>query len=115
MSKHNELNSQDVNNVLDVVDARELDLMSEFDTKKTASRARANSIAHKLTEFLSSEIKANKKIFSVNALDLNVEKIHIATLYNALRENKIEIKRNETFVVDKIDNYYITKAIIKTA
>ena len=90
-------------------------LIAEFDALAVKTRTRANSIQSKLTAFLHSEIEAGKDITKVSAADLGVEKIHIQTLYNALKKNGLEVKRGASFVVEAVDAYYAKSAIVKLA
>lgn len=88
-------------------------LLQEFTEKAAVVRIRANSIANKLAMFLADEIKKGSKIVAINASDLDVEKIHLQTLYNALTKNGIEKKRGVSFVVDNLDAKYISRVVVK--
>jgi hypothetical protein len=88
-------------------------LIQEFDALAVKTRSRANSIQTRLTALLHDAIESNVDMLKVNASELNVEKIHIQTLYNALRKNAINVERGKTFVVKNVDAYYFNEAIVK--
>lgn len=88
-------------------------LLNEFDTKASEVRIRQNSIATKLTAFLQSEKASGKKITAINASDLDVDKMHIQTVYSALRKNNIDVKRGVSFVCDNIDAHYVSRIVVK--
>jgi hypothetical protein len=88
-------------------------LIKEFEALAVKTRTRANSVQTKLTALLHDAIENDASIVKVNASDLNVEKIHIQTLYNALRKNNIMVERGKSFVVKNVDAYYFNEAIIK--
>lgn len=90
-------------------------LLQEFTDKASKTRIRSNSIAQKLVNFLHAEIATGKKVIAVNAKDVDSDKIHIQTVYNALRKNGVDVKRGVSFVVDSIDAHYVNRLLVKIA
>ena len=91
----------------------ETTLIEQFDTLAAVTRIRSNSVQTKLASILNDAVIAKEKIVKITAIQLDVEKIHIQTLYNALRKNNVEVKRGQTFVVKNVDSHYFNEVIVK--
>jgi hypothetical protein len=80
-------------------------LKAEFLQEASAARVHANSVQSKLIEFLQKELILVKagEIVEVNASALKIDKIHLQTMYNAIRACKIEVELGKTYTRKLID------------
>ena len=80
-------------------------LKAEFFQEASTARVHANSVQSKLTEFLQHELALVKAgdIVEITAGALKIDKIHLQTMYNAIRACKIDVELGKTYTRKLID------------
>jgi len=86
--------------------AKQERLKKEFLVEASTARVHSNSIQQKLTELLQHELALVKTgdIVQIDASDLKIAKIHLQTMYNAIRACKIEVELGKTYTRKLVDS-----------